>query len=70
MAVRMGKDEPGFYEMMTDLINWAEEAEVAVTVVDYDEGKRGFDVWQDTPRTREIIGQTLEFLQEKLQVNQ
>lgn len=34
MAVRVGKDEPGFYEMMTDLITWAQEEQVPVTVVE------------------------------------
>lgn len=68
MAVRVGKDEPGFYEMMTDLITWAQEEQVPVTVVDYEEGEHGFDVWMDTAKTREIIGETLAFLQEQLQV--
>jgi hypothetical protein len=66
MAVRVGKDEPGFYEMMTDLITWAEAEQVPVTVVDYEEGEQGFDIWMDTPETREIIGQILAFLEEEL----
>lgn len=70
MAVRVGHDEPGFYDMMTDLINWAEGDGVKVTVVDYEEGEHAFDVFMDTPRTREIIGQVLAFLQEQLKVKQ
>ena len=66
MAVRVGHDEPGFYDMMTDLINWAEGDGVKVTVVDYEEGEHAFDVFMDTPRTREIIGQVLEFLKSEL----
>ncbi|MFN8489234.1 MAG: kelch repeat-containing protein [Caldilineaceae bacterium] len=68
MAVRVGHDEPGFSSMMTDLINWAQAEKVSVTVVDYAEGPHAFDVFLDTPRTREIIGQVLGFLQTQLQV--
>ena len=68
LAVRMGKDEPGFYDMMTDLIDWAQEQAVEVTVIDYAEGEHGFDVWMDTPETRTIIGQVLDFLEEQLQL--
>ena len=68
LAVRAGKDYPGFSDHMTELTDWAQEEGVDVTLIDYPEAGHSFDVTLDTPRTREIIGQTLAYLQAKLQV--
>jgi dienelactone hydrolase len=68
LAVRAGKDYPGFSDHMYKLTDWAQEQGVEVTLIDYPEATHSFDTSMDTPRTREIIGQTLAFLQEKLQV--
>lgn len=70
LAVRAGKDDPGFSDNMNELTDWAQAEGVDVSIIDYEEGIHGFDIWQDTPRTREIIGQTLEFLKEQLQIKQ
>lgn len=69
LAVRGGKDYAGFSDHITDLTDWAQEQDVAVTLIDYPEGTHSFDVTMDTPRTREIIQQTLTFMQEQLQVD-
>ncbi len=68
LAVRVGKDEPGFYEMMTDLIDWAQEQAVDVTVIDYAEGEHAFDVFMDTPETHTVIEQVLAYLKKQLAV--
>ena len=68
LAIRGGKDYPGFSDRVTDLTDWAKEQGVEVTFIDYPEGTHSFDVTMDTPRTREIIGQTLDFMKDILQV--
>ncbi len=68
LAVRAGKDYAGYSDRMYELTDWAQEQDVDVTFIDYREGVHAFDVTMDTPRTREIIGQTLAFMQEHLQV--
>lgn len=69
LAVRAGKDDAGFSDNMNELTDWAQAEGVDVSIIDYEEGIHGFDIWMPTPRTREIIGQTLTFLQKQLQVD-
>jgi hypothetical protein len=66
MAVRAGKD-PDSLDAMAHLVDQAQAQNVDVTTVDYEDGAKGFDVSMDTPRTQEIIGHVLAFLQEQLQ---
>ena len=68
LAVRAGQDYGDFSDRMFVLTDWAEAEDVDVTTIEYPEAVHGFDVTMDTPRTREIILKTLEFLQERLQV--
>ena len=67
LAVRAGKDYAAFLTDMNELTDWAQRKGVEVTIVDYADAVHGFDTSMDTPRTREIIGQTLEFMKEHLQ---
>ena len=67
LAVRAGKDYPGFSDRMSQLTDWAQAEGVDVTFIDYDDAVHGFDLSMDTPRTREIIEQTLGFMKERLQ---
>jgi acetyl esterase/lipase len=47
---------------LDDFVETARGANVPMEYVAYEEGIHGFDVYQDTAESREIIKQTLEFM--------
>jgi hypothetical protein len=66
LLVRAGKDEETNRDEVDPFRAAAASAGAALTVVEYPEGEHGFDIWQDTDRSREILVQTLEYLKEHL----
>jgi tetratricopeptide (TPR) repeat protein len=66
LFVRAGLD---FYNLninMETLMKSALETDAHVEFIDYPEGQHAFDVFDDTPRTKEIIKQTVDFMKRKL----
>jgi dienelactone hydrolase len=66
LIVRAGLD---FYNQninMETLMKSAFETDSHVEFINYPEGQHAFDAFDDTPRTKEIIKQTIDFLKRKL----
>jgi dienelactone hydrolase len=63
LLVRPGKDNiPGNQKIYRNFITAAQEAGIALTLIDYPDGVHGFDRINDTDRSREIIAETLDYL--------
>ena len=60
--VKAGKDDAFLNIKLDKFVEKAREASIPLEFVDYEDGIHGFDVWQDTDESREIIKQTLEFM--------
>ena len=65
--VKAGKDDAFLNIKLDKFVEKAREANIPLEFVDYEDGIHGFDVWQDTDESREIIKQTLEFMKTHLQ---
>ena len=65
--VKAGKDDASLNRQLDQFVEIALEANIPLEFVDYEDGIHGFDVWQDTDESREIIKQTLEFMNTHLQ---
>ena len=65
--VKAGKDDAFLNIKLDKFVEKAREANIPLEFVDYKDGIHGFDVWQDTDESREIIKQTLEFMNTYLQ---
>ena len=62
-VARAGLDAPAINQSIDRWVAGAVAIEAPVTLVNYPEGVHGFDLEHDTPESRQIITQTLEFLQ-------
>ena len=65
--VKAGRDDPSLNRQIDDIVEKVREANVPLEFVDYEDGVHGFDLFQDTAESREIIKQTLEFIKTHLQ---
>jgi hypothetical protein len=65
--VKAGKDDAFLNIKLDQFVEKAREAKIPLEFVDYEDGIHGFDFWQDTDESREIIKQTLEFMNTYLQ---
>ena len=65
--VKAGKDNAFLNIKLDKFVEKALEANIPLEFVDYEDGIHGFDFWQDTDESREIIKQTLEFMNTYLQ---
>ena len=65
--VKAGKDDAFLNIKLDKFVEKAREANIPLEFVDYEDGIHGFDYWQDTDESREIIKQTLEFMHTHLQ---
>ncbi len=67
MIVRAGRDEtPGLNETLERFVSAASARELPVTLVDHPEAPHGFDLIDDSARTREVIEEVLAFLRRAL----
>jgi predicted peptidase len=61
--VRAGKDKFQIVKKTTDyFVNESINSNIPLTFINYDEGQHDFDVLDDTPTSREIIKQTIDFM--------
>jgi len=65
--VKAGKDVAPLNIKLDQFVEKAREVNIPLEFVDYEDGIHGFDFWQDTDESREIIKQTLEFMKAHLQ---
>ena len=52
---------------LNKFVEKAREANIPLEFVNYEDGKHGFDILQDTDESREIIKQALDFMNTHLQ---
>jgi len=64
--VEAGRDAEKYVQSTESYAQKLEEKGLDVTLVRYENGEHGFDVRQDTPRTREIIEGLLDFYSDRL----
>ena len=64
--VKGGRDDTGLNPSIDRFVEKAREANISVEFVDYEDGIHGFDIWQDTDESREIVKQTVEFMKTHL----
>ena len=62
LVARAGLDSPIFNRLIDLFSNRAIEADANIELINYPGGQHAFDVRDDTDRSREIIGRTLDFL--------
>jgi acetyl esterase/lipase len=62
LVLRAGRDLPVINDNLTRFVATALERGVAVELFNHPEGEHGFEVHNDTPRTREAVVRTVEFL--------
>jgi len=62
-VARAGLDAPDLNASIDRWVSQAVGIEAPVTLVNYPEGVHGFDLENDTPESKQIITQTLDFLQ-------
>lgn len=65
--VKAGTDDPSLNLKLDNFIRKIRAAEVPLELVEYEDGIHGFEVWQDTDESREIIQQTIEFMKTNFQ---
>lgn len=65
--VKAGTDVASLNRQLDQFVEKARAANIPLEFVDYEDGIHGFDVWQDTDESREIIEQSLEFMKTHLQ---
>ena len=65
-VVKGGRDDTGLNPSIDRFVEKAREANISVEFVEYEDGIHGFDVWQDTDESREIVKQTVEFMKTHL----
>jgi dipeptidyl aminopeptidase/acylaminoacyl peptidase len=64
--VKAGKDDASVNQDLDCFVEAAREASIPLEFVDYENGIHGFDYWQNTDESREIVKQTVEFMKEHL----
>jgi acetyl esterase/lipase len=63
LLVKAGKDVfPNINESIDHFRDFAESSETKVTFIEYEDGVHGFDAYQHTEESAEIIVKTLEFM--------
>jgi acetyl esterase/lipase len=67
LVARASRDSPRINESVDAFVKASVEAGVSVDLLTLPEARHGFDVLDDTPRTREVIRRTLAFLKDHLQ---
>ncbi len=65
--VKAGEDSASTNRQLDSFVENAREVNASIEYVEYEDGIHGFDVWQDTDESREIVKQTLEFMKTHLQ---
>jgi dienelactone hydrolase len=65
-VARAGRDRRRLNETIDRFVSEARARDVLVTLVEHAEGRHGFDILDDTPRSREIIEGTLAFMRSHL----
>jgi dienelactone hydrolase len=63
LVTRAGLDAPNLNQSIDRWVSQAVALDAPVTLVTYPEGRHGFDVLDDTPQTKKIVEDTLDFLQ-------
>lgn len=63
LFVRCGNDFPEINLTLDHFLNLADEQEIDYTLLEYKDGIHGFDELQHTSESREILKQTIEFMQ-------
>jgi dienelactone hydrolase len=66
LIVKAGQDMPSVITGIDNLVGKVKAAGHPVELIEYKDGKHGFDFYQDTDETRDIVSRTLEFMKEKL----
>jgi dienelactone hydrolase len=66
LVARAGLDAPNLNQSLERWVAQAVTLEVPLTFVNYPEGRHGFELLDDTPESRQIVEQTLDFLQHHL----
>jgi acetyl esterase/lipase len=66
LVARGGLDHPWLNGTIDRFVQAALHAGVAVELLNHPEGRHGFDILNDDPRSKEIIRRTLDFLREHL----
>jgi acetyl esterase/lipase len=61
-VARAGNDNPNLNRSIDGFVAAALADEVPVQLVNYADGQHGFDIVDDTERTRDVVRQTLDFL--------
>jgi hypothetical protein len=66
LVARAGLDHPWLNGGIDHFLQQALAKGAALDLLNHPEGRHGFDILDDDPRTRQIIGRTLGFLHEAL----
>ncbi|HEY7346879.1 MAG TPA: hypothetical protein VH599_01075 [Ktedonobacterales bacterium] len=66
LVVRAGRDHPRMNQAIDAFVVEALKQNAPIEVINYPEGRHGFDGLDATDRTRQIIQQTLTFLKTHL----
>jgi dienelactone hydrolase len=64
--VKAGKDDPALNEALDRFVSSAQARHLPITLIDHPDGPHGFDLMDDSERSREIIKRALAFLQKWL----
>ena len=64
---RAGKDRASLNKTIDDFLNAALAVNAPVDFMNHPQGRHGFDILDDLPRSREIIARTIEFLKSHLE---
>lgn len=65
LVVRAGLDRPDINEPMNRFVQLALAHNAPIEFINYAQGQHGFDIADDTERSREIIRRTVEFVRER-----
>lgn len=68
LVVRCGQDAEELNQSIDDFMNAAWDRDLPVELLAFEEGHHAFEVIDHVDETRQVIGQTVEFLQEHLGV--
>ena len=64
LVARAGQDREDINRSIDVFVERARAAQLPIELLEHPEGRHGFDVLDEHPRTREIIARTLEFIDE------
>lgn len=66
LVARAGRDDAVFNDTIDRFVQEALRRNVALEVMNHPSGRHAFDILDDDPRSREVIGRTIEFLKTRL----